>query len=88
MPVPKADLQVGMILWLRKAVKDDCQSLSDDHHGQNSEFGVLGIEDVECDRPVAIVDTMPENEHRVWVCPVRASAVVALFLTNTFAVRL
>lgn len=70
MPLQKADLHAGMIVWLRKYVTGDHRPLPNDHHGQTNEHRTLGIEQSACNRPVAIIDTMPENEHRVWVCQV------------------
>ena len=74
MLLEKADLQAGMILWLSKSVPRTIKHLSDDHHGQYDEYGGLGIAEEALDRPVAVVDTVPENEHRVWVAAVSIPA--------------
>lgn len=70
MAIKKAELQAGMIVWLRKPLGNYDPRLPNDHHGANNEYGVLGIDLDGCGRPVVILDMMPENEHRVWACTV------------------
>lgn len=74
MPLEKADLHAGMILWLSNSIPRNIGNLSVDHHGQHNEYGGLGIDEEGLNHPVAIIDTMLENEHRVWVSSVSLPA--------------
>lgn len=83
MTVKKTELQAGMIVWLCKPVGIYHRELSNDHHGGNDEHGFLGIDLAACGRPVVIIDMIPENDHRVWVCPVSSPLhIICLLLTS------